>query len=248
MLLLPLRVVHSSAFFARRLLSGSGGAAAASASTPAAAAAASPPTASARARAASWKAETDAMLRVDHAGEVAAVAIYAGQAWALRGTGSAAAEAEVARMGAGEEVHVATLERLVAERRVRPTALLPLWRAAGWVLGASTALLGPAAAMACTVAVETAIGGHYNAQLRALLVRGAESAAAGGGGGAQGATTALNASDAELANVIRRHRDEELEHLETAQRHGAAQAPAAQALGAVIRAGCAAAIVVAQRI
>jgi demethoxyubiquinone hydroxylase (CLK1/Coq7/Cat5 family) len=32
------------------------------------------------------KAETDEMLRVDHAGEVGAVEIYRGQAWVLKGT------------------------------------------------------------------------------------------------------------------------------------------------------------------
>ena len=40
------------------------------------------------------------------------------------------------------------------ERRVRPTLLHPLWSAAGYALGAATALLGQRAALACTVAIE----------------------------------------------------------------------------------------------
>ena len=182
---------------------------------------------SARARVA----ETSEMLRVDHAGEVGAVAIYAGQRWALAAGGcDAATEASLAHMQAQEEAHEAALASLLRERRARPSALLPLWRAAGWVLGVATATLGPEAAMTCTVAVETAIGGHYNAQLRTLLSRG------------------LQAGDAELADVFRRHRDQELEHLETATAAGAARAPAAEALSAVIQAGCGAAIAVARRV
>ena len=39
---------------------------------------------------------------------------------------------------------------------------------AGFALGAATALMGPRAAMACTVAVEEAIDEHYQGQLDAL--------------------------------------------------------------------------------
>ena len=52
--------------------------------------------------------------------------------------------------------------------RVRPTALEPLWRVAGYALGAATALMGEKAAMACTVAVEEVIDEHYAAQLERL--------------------------------------------------------------------------------
>ena len=39
---------------------------------------------------------------------------------------------------------------------------------AGFALGASTALMGEKAAMACTVAVEKVIGEHYQEQLELL--------------------------------------------------------------------------------
>ncbi len=64
-------------------------------------------------------------------------------------------------MKAQEEVHVQTFAGLIADRRVRPTALLPLWHRPGFALGAVTAALGERAAMACTVAVEEAIDEHY---------------------------------------------------------------------------------------
>ena len=44
---------------------------------------------------------------------------------------------------------------------MRPTALEPVWRVAGFALGAATALMGEKAAMACTAAVEEVIDEHY---------------------------------------------------------------------------------------
>ena len=87
------------------------------------------------------------VIRVDHAGEYGAQRIYAGQLAILRGTRH---EATIRHMQDQEQVHLDTFTRLIAERRVRPTALLPLWHVAGFALGAATAALGPRAAMACT--------------------------------------------------------------------------------------------------
>lgn len=65
--------------------------------------------------------------------------------------------------------HLDTFNKLIVKHRVRPTAMRPLWNMAGYALGVGTALLGEKAAMACTEAVETEIGGHYNDQIRGLL-------------------------------------------------------------------------------
>jgi ubiquinone biosynthesis monooxygenase Coq7 len=67
-----------------------------------------------------------------------------------------------------EVVHLANLQKALPQRRTRPSVLLPLWDLAGYALGYGTALMGPKAAMACTVAVETVITEHYNDQLRTL--------------------------------------------------------------------------------
>lgn len=133
-------------------------------------------------------------------------------------------------MKAGEEEHLATLQQLLAARRVRPSALLPLAGAAGYALGAVSGLLGARSAMACTVAVETVIGAHYNDQIRDLL--------SGGHG----------EDERELLGVFRRHRDEELAHLDTGLQRGAEQAPLYAALSALVKAGCGAAIEVVRRV
>ena len=102
------------------------------------------------------------MLRVDHAGEYGAVAIYRGQRAVFDRLPHKQATADaIAEMEAGEAGHLETFDRLLAERKVRPTLLAPLWNAAGFGLGAATALMGEKAAMAATAAVEDVIEKHY---------------------------------------------------------------------------------------
>jgi ubiquinone biosynthesis monooxygenase Coq7 len=105
------------------------------------------------------------MIRVDHAGEHGAVRIYDGQLAVLKHGPAARA---IRHMAAQEKRHLDAFDKLMLERRVRPTALSPLWNVAGFALGAASALLGPKAAMACTVAVEEVIEEHYRAQAEAL--------------------------------------------------------------------------------
>jgi len=93
--------------------------------------------------------------------------------------------------------------------------------------------------MACTEAVETEIGGHYNEQVRALLDM-MESMEGNG----EVAGEELN----ELASTIKRIRDEELEHLDHAVENDAKQAKPYELLTGVIRAGCRGAIWISERI
>jgi ubiquinone biosynthesis monooxygenase Coq7 len=166
------------------------------------------------------------MIRVDHAGEFGARQIYAGQLAVLsRDPRARDAVAAIRQMAAQEDAHLATFERLVKERRVRPTALEPVWRVAGYALGAVTALLGEKAAMACTTAVEDVIEEHYAGQAERL-----------------------GNSDPELKAVIEGARADELEHRDEALRHGAEEAPGYSLLSAAIRFGCRTAIVIAERI
>jgi ubiquinone biosynthesis monooxygenase Coq7 len=162
------------------------------------------------------------MIRVDHAGEYGAKRIYQGQL-AVLGRGP---KGDLIRhMQAQEQAHLDTFSAMVAKRRVRPTALLPLWHVAGFALGAATALLGERAAMACTVAVEEAIDAHYAAQ-----------------------AAALGEEEAELRGVIERFREEELEHRDIGLAHEAEQAPAYRLLSAAIKAGCRVAIAASERV
>jgi ubiquinone biosynthesis monooxygenase Coq7 len=144
-----------------------------------------------------------------------------------------APHAHAQHMKEGEVAHLEAINRLIAERRVRPTALLPLWQAAGFAVGAATALLGKEAAMACTVAVETSISAHYNDQIRELVARG---------------YAASSPREGALAALLAKHRDEEMAHHDTALKEGAERAPFYSALSAVIQAGCAVAIAVAKRV
>jgi ubiquinone biosynthesis monooxygenase Coq7 len=166
-------------------------------------------------------------IRVDQAGEFGAVRIYEGQLAALRLTGRAnsAAARKIAAMARAEREHNREFDRLLVERRVRPTALSPLWSVAGFALGAATALLGDKAAMACTVAVEETIDEHY-----------AEQAAA------------LGDDEAALRSTIEKFRADEIEHRDTALAAGAEQAPAYEALSAAIKAGSKLAIWLSSRV
>jgi 3-demethoxyubiquinol 3-hydroxylase len=172
------------------------------------------------------KARLDEMLRVDHAGELAAGAIYRGQRAVLRASRTAGrALAEIADMEAQEDEHLARFDAILIQRRVRPSLLAPLWRAAGFGLGAATALIGENAAHACTEAVETVIEGHYAAQIAEIQ----------------------NAEPA-LAAELTRFRDDELAHRDAAVAAGAHDAPAYPLLAAVVRAGCRAAIRIAEKV
>src|ERR1700743_3931780 len=106
--------------------------------------------------------DIDAMIRGDHAGEYGAVRIYEGQLAVLKGRAS---EATIRHMAEQEQQHLKAFDARVNERRVRPTALEPVWRVAGFALGAATAALGEKAAYACTAAVEEVIDGHYASQI-----------------------------------------------------------------------------------
>lgn len=166
------------------------------------------------------------MLRVDHAGELAAVHIYRGQKAVLgHSPATAGAAAEIDAMAAQEAEHLAAFDALLTERGVRPSLLAPLWRAAGFTLGAATALIGEKAAHACTEAVETVIEAHYAGQVAEISER-----------------------EPELAGKLESYRQDELAHRDKAIEQGAREAPAYPVLSAVIRAGCRAAIKVAEAV
>jgi 3-demethoxyubiquinol 3-hydroxylase len=138
-----------------------------------------------------------------------------------------------------EAGHLKTFNELLARHRVRPTALTPIWTAAASVLGWSTALMGREAAMACTEAVETEIGNHYNGQVRVILswIREAEE---------RGEEVSQELK--ELLQTIRRIRDEELEHLDHAVENDAKKAEGYPVLTSIIRGGCRGAIWLSERI
>jgi ubiquinone biosynthesis monooxygenase Coq7 len=159
------------------------------------------------------------MIRVDHAGEFGALRIYEGQL-AVLGENPA-----IRRMAAQEQVHFDAFDRMVKERAVRPTAFEPVWRIAGFALGAATALMGEKAAMACTVAVEDVIDEHYRSQIERL-----------------------GKDDANLKDAIAKFRADECAHRDEALAQGAKAAPLYGLMTAAIRLGCRVAIGLSERI
>ena len=80
----------------------------------------------------------------------------------------------IEEMAEGEKKHVREFNRLIKERSIRPTALLPIWKLAGYSLGALSAVYGKNAIMACTEAVEEVIDKHYSEQIDELDKSGQE--------------------------------------------------------------------------
>lgn len=168
----------------------------------------------------------DRMLRVDHAGELGADRIYAGQMAVL---GKTDVGPVIQHMWDQEKHHLKTFEELIPRYRARPTVMMPLWNVAGFVLGAGSALIGKEAAMACTVAVEETITDHYNNQIRELMADDPH-------------------ANKDLADIICRFRDEEMQHHDTGLEHDARKAPLYSAAVEVIKAGCKAAIWISERV
>ncbi len=162
------------------------------------------------------------MIRVDQAGEYGAARIYAGQLAVLGRSASAPA---LRLMAQQERRHLEAFDKLMVERRVRPTALQPLWHVAGYALGAATALMGEKAAMACTVAIEDTIDAHYRRQ-----------------------AAALGSDEPELRAAIEDFHRDELEHRAMALAAQAREAPLYEPMTAAIRAASRVAIWLSERI
>jgi ubiquinone biosynthesis monooxygenase Coq7 len=164
-----------------------------------------------------------AMIRVDHAGEYGAVRIYEGQLAVMGNRQSPTANA-IRHMAAQEQEHLTAFDTLINERGVRPTALEPVWRMAGFALGAVTALMGEKAAMACTAAVEEVIDEHYSEQIAKLD------------------------GDSALKEKIENFRADEIAHKNEALAQGAEDTPGYKFLSEGIKAGCRLAIKLSERI
>ena len=165
----------------------------------------------------------DEIIRVDHAGEYGATRIYDGQI-AIFGKDSKIGKT-IQHMADQEQEHIEKFNELLVEKRVRPTALLPLWNVAGFALGAGTALMGEKAAMACTVAVEKVIGEHYREQ-----------------------QDLLEEDEKELKKTIAKFEKDELEHHDIGLEHDAENAPGYKIMTKVIEIGCKTAIAISKKI
>jgi ubiquinone biosynthesis monooxygenase Coq7 len=180
----------------------------------------------------------DSALRVNQAGELAAVLIYTAQTPPLVRS-HPHLRPLMKHMHSQEAGHFKYFNEVLAKHRIRPTAMYPLWYAASTALGWGTAIMGREAAMACTEAVETEIGTHYNEQVGVLLDWAKKLEKSGEGVGDEFGA---------LLKELRRIRDEELEHLDHAVENDAKAAQPYQLLTDVIRAGCRTAIRITEKI
>lgn len=165
------------------------------------------------------------ILRVDHAGELAAVHIYRGHRAVFAAAGMTDAADRMQAFEDHEATHLARFETLLTEQRVRPTLMAPVWRAAAFGLGVGAALVGEKTAHACTQAVESVIEQHYAGQIAEIAQR-----------------------EPALAAELTAFRDDELAHRDQAEAAGADEAPFHGLFSALVRAGCRAAIKISEKI
>jgi len=163
------------------------------------------------------------IIRVDHAGEYGATRIYDGQI-AIFGKNSKFGKI-IKYMADQEQEHIQTFEKLIVKNRVRPTALLPIWGIAGYLLGATTAFMGKKAAMACTVAVESVIGEHYGQQIKQL-----------------------GSDQKKLKRTIKKFQKDELEHHDIGLENDAKSTLGYNFMTKIISVGCKTAIAISKKV
>jgi len=132
------------------------------------------------------------ILRVNHAGELGAISIYAAQ-MALTGRNENLRSFLEATL-IHEREHARQFAGLMPTRNTRPCGAAPLWGVGGFILGVMTAVLGRNAILICTEAVERTVHRHLDDQLEWLGAR-----------------------DLEVSAVILQIQSQELGHLQYAQ-------------------------------
>jgi 3-demethoxyubiquinol 3-hydroxylase len=145
------------------------------------------------------KRESAALMRVNHAGEVAAQALYHAQALFAR-------DAEIREFmlkAAREETdHLAWCETRLKELGARPSLLNPLWYAGSFGIGALAALIGDKASLGFVAETERQVEGHLTSHLERLP-----------------------ADDARSRAIVEAMRSDEAGHGQQAQSAGAAPLP-----------------------
>ena len=106
-----------------------------------------------------------ALMRVNHAGEIAAQALYHGQAIVARSEATRTMLLDAARE---ESDHLAWCEGRLKELQSRPSLLNPLWYAGSFFIGALAALAGDRASLGFVVETERQVEGHLDEHLGRL--------------------------------------------------------------------------------
>jgi len=141
-----------------------------------------------------------ALMRVNHAGEIAAQALYHGQAFAARSEQTRELLLAAARE---ESDHLAWCETRLQELQSRPSLLDPLWYAGSFAIGALAALSGDRASLGFVVETERQVERHLDDHLQRLP-----------------------ASDTRGRAILQRMREDEIAHGTRARQAGGIDLPA----------------------
>jgi 3-demethoxyubiquinol 3-hydroxylase len=105
------------------------------------------------------------LMRVNHAGEVAAQALYQGQALTAR---DPIVKSAMNQAAAEETDHLAWCAQRLAELRGRPSVLNPLWYFGSYAIGAVAGLLGDRASLGFVAETERQVEAHLRDHLGRL--------------------------------------------------------------------------------
>ena len=112
------------------------------------------------------RAESGALMRVNHVGEVCAQALYAAQALATR---NPQLREQFVQASAEETDHLAWTEARLADLGARPSLLNPLWYAGAFTIGfAAGKLGGDGVSLGFVVETEHQVGAHLGEHLERL--------------------------------------------------------------------------------
>jgi 3-demethoxyubiquinol 3-hydroxylase len=104
-------------------------------------------------------------MRVNHAGEVAAQALYRGQALTARNS----ATARSMRQAAAEEMdHLAWCDERLTQLNGRSSLLNPLWYAGSFLIGSVAGILGDRASLGFIAETERQVESHLREHLERL--------------------------------------------------------------------------------
>jgi len=139
------------------------------------------------------------LMRVNHAGEVAAQALYQGHAMVARDPNI---ERQMQRAANEEFDHLAWCEQRLTELDSRPSVLSPIWYSGAFAIGAASGILGDKWSLGFIAETEKQVCAHLDSHL-----------------------DYLPDNDDRSRAIVTQMRDEEEEHGENAIEAGAAELP-----------------------
>ena len=140
------------------------------------------------------------LMRVNHAGEVAAQALYHGQSLTAR---TSKVRAELEHAAIEEEDHLIWCRRRLRELHASPSALDPFWYAGSFALGALAGLAGDRVNLGFLAETERQVEAHLGDHLQRLP-----------------------GDDERSRAVVEQMKTDEAQHARTAERGGAMPLPA----------------------